>query len=59
MSNLSIRRSLTLRLDGPQPCDWTDLRRFVGGVVLYDGETCASFGDRMYAVALRMLWETP
>ena len=33
--------------------------RFSGGVVLYDGETCASFGDRLYAVPLRFLWETP
>lgn len=32
-------------------------KRFVGGVVLYDGETTASFGDGMYAVPLRMLWE--
>ena len=33
-------------------------KRFVAGVVLYDGETCASFGDGMYAVPLRALWET-
>jgi len=33
-------------------------KRFAGGVVLYDGETCASFGDRMHAVPLRALWET-
>jgi predicted AAA+ superfamily ATPase len=32
-------------------------RRFVGGVVLYDGETTAGFGDAMYAVPLRTLWE--
>ena len=32
--------------------------RFAGGVVLYDGETCASFGDGLYAVPLRTLWET-
>lgn len=32
--------------------------RFVGGVVLYDGETSASFGDGMHAVPLRALWET-
>ena len=32
-------------------------KRFVAGVVLYDGETTASFGDGMYAVPLRMLWE--
>ncbi len=33
-------------------------KRFVAGVVLYDGEACASFGDGMYAVPLRTLWET-
>lgn len=33
--------------------------RFVAGVVLYDGEALASFGDRLFAVPLRALWETP
>ena len=33
--------------------------RFAGGVVLYDGETSAGFGDRLYAVPIRALWETP
>jgi predicted AAA+ superfamily ATPase len=33
--------------------------RFAGGVVLYDGETTASFGDGMYAVPVRELWELP
>ncbi|HMM56192.1 MAG: ATP-binding protein [Xanthomonadales bacterium PRO7] len=32
-------------------------KRFVAGVVLYDGETCARFGEGMYAVPIRMLWE--
>jgi hypothetical protein len=32
-------------------------RRFTTGVVLYDGETSASFGHGLYAVPLRMLWE--
>ncbi|MEN9577462.1 MAG: hypothetical protein RJA70_471 [Pseudomonadota bacterium] len=32
--------------------------RFAGGVVLYDGETSASFGDGLHAVPLRALWET-
>lgn len=32
--------------------------RFVVGVVLYDGETCAGFGDGLFAVPVRMLWET-
>jgi uncharacterized protein len=31
--------------------------RFLGGVVLYDGETSASFGDGLFAVPLRCLWE--
>lgn len=32
-------------------------RRLAGGVVLYDGETSASFGDGLHAVPLRALWE--
>ncbi len=31
---------------------------FSGGVVLYDGEFCASFGDRFHAVPIRSLWES-
>ncbi|MCX5973317.1 MAG: DUF4143 domain-containing protein, partial [Coprothermobacterota bacterium] len=33
--------------------------RFVAGVVLYDGETSTSFGDRLFAIPLRALWEPP
>lgn len=33
-------------------------KRFAGGIVLYDGETSAGFGDGMYAVPVRALWET-
>ncbi|MGH2361272.1 MAG: ATP-binding protein [bacterium] len=33
-------------------------QRFAAGVVLYDGETSASFGDHLYAVPIRALWET-
>ena len=32
--------------------------RFVGGAVVYDGEKCVSNGDVLYAVPLRLLWET-
>ena len=32
-------------------------KRFSSGVVLYDGETSAGFGDGMYAVPIRALWE--
>lgn len=31
--------------------------KFRAGVVLYDGETSASFGNRMYAIPVRALWE--
>ena len=32
--------------------------RFARGVVLYDGETCAPFGDNFHAVPIRALWES-
>lgn len=32
-------------------------KHFVAGVVLYDGEATAGFGDRLYAVPIRALWE--
>ena len=33
-------------------------KRFAAGVVLYDGEITASFGDGFFAVPLRAVWET-
>jgi predicted AAA+ superfamily ATPase len=49
------------------PTDFRGLRklreaagaRFVAGVVLYDGEISASFGDGFFAVPIRNLWEPP
>jgi len=32
-------------------------KRFTAGVVLYDGETSVGFGDNLYAVPIRALWE--
>lgn len=32
--------------------------RFAAGVVLYDGEMTAGFGERLFAVPIRALWET-
>jgi uncharacterized protein len=32
-------------------------KRFAAGVVLYDGEATAPFGDRLFAVPIRRLWE--
>lgn len=34
-------------------------KRFTCGVVLYDGEISAGFGDAMFAVPIRALWEAP
>lgn len=47
------------------PADFRGLRklaravgkRFAGGVVLYDGEACTRFGEGLYAVPVRRLWE--
>lgn len=36
----------------------TSGKRFVCGVVLYDGATSASFGGGLFAVPIRALWET-
>lgn len=33
-------------------------KNFAAGVVLYDGEVTAPFGDRLNAVPIRCLWET-
>jgi predicted AAA+ superfamily ATPase len=33
-------------------------KRFAAGVVLYDGEAGVSFGERLYAVPTRRLWES-
>lgn len=33
-------------------------KRFASGVVLYDGEMSAGFGDGLFAVPIRALWET-
>jgi hypothetical protein len=33
-------------------------KRFAAGVVLYDGESSASFGEGLHAVPIRALWET-
>lgn len=32
-------------------------KRFATGIVLYDGETSVSFGERLHAVPIRTLWE--
>ena len=32
--------------------------RFAAGIVMYDGENIAGFGENLYAIPIRVLWET-
>lgn len=60
LAGVEVKASATVT-----PSDFSGLRRlrdvagkrFVAGVVLYDGETCVRFGEGMFAVPIRMLWE--
>jgi len=60
LAGLEVKASATVT-----PADFKGLRklreasgpRFRSGVVLYDGEACVGFGDGLYAVPIRMLWE--
>ena len=62
LAGVEVKASGTVR-----PSDFTGLRklgaatgdRFAAGVLLYDGETAARFGDRLYALPVSYLWETP
>lgn len=61
VAGVEVKASATVRSG-----DFTGLRklakatggRFVRGVVLYDGETSAPFGDQLHAVPIRRLWES-
>ena len=61
VAGLEVKAAATVK-----PADFRGLRklaaaagdRFACGVVLYDGEVSARFGDRLHAVPLRRLWET-
>ena len=60
IAGVEVKASSTVRVS-----DFRGLRklaraageRFAGGVVLYDGEMSVTFGDGMYAVPIRRLWE--
>lgn len=61
VTGVEVKAAATVR-----PSDFRGLRklaatvgdRFAGGVVLYDGELTARFGERLHAVPVRRLWET-
>ena len=60
VAGVEVKAAATVR-----PSDFRGLRklavtvgdRFACGVVLYDGELTARFGDRLHAVPVRRLWE--
>ena len=62
LAGIEVKASSTIT-----PSDFRGLRklkdaagkRFVAGAVLYDGETSVGFGDGLYAIPIRALWETP
>ena len=65
----ALADSPVVLIHGPRQCGKTTLARVVGeprgylylsftaGVVLYNGEMSASFGNGFWAVPLRTLWE--
>lgn len=62
VAGVEVKASATVR-----PSDFRGLRklrratseRFAAGIVVYDGEISAGFGDGLHAVPIRRLWETP
>lgn len=60
LAGLEVKAAATVT-----PADFRGLRklqsaagkRFARGVVLYDGEVSAGFGDGLFAVPVRALWE--
>src|SRR5690606_2720978 len=61
VAGIEVKASATVRstdFRGLRRLKETVGERFAGGVVLYDGETCAPFGEGLYAVPIRRLWET-
>lgn len=57
---VEVKASATVRaadFSGIRKLKETAGRNFAGGVVLYDGEIAASFGDGLFAVPVRSLWE--
>ena len=57
---VEVKAGATVRKDdfrGLRKLQRSEPGRFVAGVVLYDGEMCVGFGDGLFAVPVRFLWE--
>ena len=60
VAGVEVKASATVRaadFNGIRKLKAAAGRNFAAGVVLYDGEIAASFGDGLYAVPIRSLWE--
>jgi predicted AAA+ superfamily ATPase len=61
LAGIEVKSGATVKTEdfrGLRKLRETNRERFAGGVVLYDGDTTASFGDSLFAVPIRDLWET-
>lgn len=61
VAGIEVKAGATVRADdfrGLRKLKESAGRHFAGGVVLYDGEVIAPFGERLFAVPLRRLWES-
>ncbi len=62
LAGIEVKASATVRegdFRGLRKLREASGRRFVCGVVLYDGEVTTPFGDRLFAVPIRALWTRP
>jgi hypothetical protein len=59
LAGIEVKASATVReadFRGLRKLREASGKRFVSGVVLYDGEVTTPFGDRSFAVPIRTLW---
>lgn len=62
LAGVEIKASATVResdFRGLRKLRDTAGARFACGIVLYDGEVTTTFGDRLFAIPIRTLWEVP
>lgn len=62
VAGIEVKTAATVRekdFNGLRKLRATSQERFAAGIVLYDGETIAGFGEDLYAVPICAIWETP
>lgn len=61
ITGIEVKAAATVRekdFRGLKKLRETTGERFASGVVMYDGENAAGFGENLYAIPIRALWET-